>query len=187
MTDRIILWRRLDLPGLDCARLSAQSGQRRLKGTAVFAHDGRPSCLEYAVTCDSAWHTISARVNGWVGPETVSVELVVDRSSREWRINGDVCDGVAGCADVDLAFTPATNLLPIRRLDLPVGRSADVRAAWLRFPEFKLEPLDQRYHRIRPMTYRYESGAGSFTADLEVNAAGFVTEYPGLWETEAVG
>lgn len=181
------MWRRLDLPGLDCARLSAHSGARRLEGTAVFAYDGRPSCLAYAVTCDSAWHTISARVNGWVGPETVRVEIVVDRSSGEWRINGEACDGVAGCPDVDLSFTPSTNLLPVRRLDLPVGRFADVRAAWLRFPEFTLEPLEQRYHRIRPMTYRYESGGGSFTAFLEVNAAGFVTEYPGLWETEAAG
>ena len=40
--------------------------------------------------------------------------------------------------------------------------------------------------RIRTLTYRYEAG-DAFSTDLEVNAAGFVTEYPGLWETEAIG
>lgn len=185
VTDRTILWRRLDLPGLECARLSARTSAWQLTGTAVFAHDRRPCRLDYGVVCDAAWRTASVRVTGWVGPQPVSVDIVVDPPGV-WRLDGATCDAVAGCVDVDLSFSPATNVLPIRRLDLPVGRFADVRAAWLRFPQFTLEPLNQRYHRIRPLTYRYESGGGAFATDLQVNAAGFVTEYPGLWETEGI-
>jgi len=62
-----------------------------------------------------------------------------------------------------------------------------VRAAWLLFPSFRLEPLEQRYRRVAAPTYRYESGDGTFATDLEVNEAGFVTRYPGSWEAEAVG
>lgn len=40
---------------------------------------------------------------------------------------------MAECVDIDLNFSPSTNLLPIRRFDLSVGASAIVRAAWLRF------------------------------------------------------
>lgn len=91
---------------------------------------------------------------------------------------------VAGCIDLDLNFSPCTNLLPIRRLGLAIGQEAQVRAAWLRFPNFELEPLPQLYRRLDESTYRYESGGGQFVADLQVNQTGFVTNYPGIWQAE---
>ncbi|MGH9318200.1 MAG: putative glycolipid-binding domain-containing protein, partial [Thermoanaerobaculia bacterium] len=57
-------------------------------------------------------------------------------------------------------------------------------AAWLRFPSFRLEPLEQLYRRVDAATYRYESAGGKFVADLEVNAAGLVTSYPNFWRAE---
>ena len=92
---------------------------------------------------------------------------------------------MAGCLDVDFAFSPSTNLLPIRRLNLAVGQEADVKAAWLRFPGFTLEPLEQRYRRTGETTYRYLSQGGSFVRDLQVSQAGFVLNYPGFWQAEA--
>lgn len=180
-----ILWRRLDQPGHESARLASQDSSWRLTGTAVFAHDGRPCGLDYVVVCDPEWRTVSARVAGWVGVETIRVELSVD-SARRWRLNGTECPEVAGCIDLDLNFSPSTNLLPIRRLGLAVGKGAEVRAAWLRFPSFTLEPLDQRYRRTHVGTYRYESAGGTFVTDLDVNSAGFVTRYPGFWQSEVV-
>jgi hypothetical protein len=59
-----------------------------------------------------------------------------------------------------------------------------VLAAWLRFPSFKLEPLEQTYRRIDKSTYQYESAGGSFIARLEVNDAGLVTHYPKFWRVE---
>jgi hypothetical protein len=76
-------------------------------------------------------------------------------------------------------------LLPIRRLNLAIGEQARVRAAWLRFPGFALEPLEQIYRRTGVTTYQYESGGGRFTTELRVNEAGFVTDYPNLWAFEA--
>jgi hypothetical protein len=92
---------------------------------------------------------------------------------------------VAGCIDLDLNFSPSTNLLPIRRLDLAIGQEAEVQAAWLRFPSFTLERLEQLYRRIDVATYRYESAGGKFVTELQVNAAGFVTHYPNAWQVEA--
>ena len=71
------------------------------------------------------------------------------------------------------------------RLGLAVGGEAEVEAAWLRFPSFELEPLPQVYRRLGESVYRYESAGGKFVADLEVNQAGFVTNYPGFWQAEA--
>jgi hypothetical protein len=142
--------------------------------------------LDYAVECDEEWHTLSASVAGWLGDTTIAVKIVAD-SQRRWTLNGTDCPQVTGCRDVDLSFSPSTNLLPIRRLSLRVGERANVRAAWLRFPTFSLEPLDQEYERVGDSSYRYESAGGAFVAALEVNSVGFVTNYPDLWKQEWAG
>jgi uncharacterized protein len=179
----VMLWRRLDQPGHESARLCSRQSRFDLSGTAVFAHRQQPCRLDYVVVCDSEWRTVSGKVVGWVGSVAVEIELSVD-SERRWLLNGRECPSVAGCIDLDLNFSPSTNLLPIRRLDLRIGESAASRAAWLRFPGFTLEPLEQLYHRIDEGTYRYESAGGSFIAELQVNAAGFVTSYPNFWQVE---
>src|SRR6266571_3333703 len=186
MAQRSVLWRRLDQPGHESCRLCSHDSSWQLAGTAVFAHEQRPCRLDYLVVCDAGWRTVTATVAGWVGDKTVDIEILVD-SARRWRLNGTECPAVAGCIDVDLNWSPSTNLLPIRRLGLAPGQEAGVRAAWLRFPSFTLEPLEQRYRRIDAATYRYESGGGAFVTDLEVDAAGFVTHYPDFCEVEATG
>jgi uncharacterized protein len=89
-----------------------------------------------------------------------------------------------GCDDVDLGFTPATNLLPIRRLNLSIGAKAAVRAAWVRFPQLSVEVLDQSYTRLADDRYLYESAGGSFRRELLVDDVGFVLDYPDLWSAE---
>jgi uncharacterized protein len=86
-----------------------------------------------------------------------------------------------GCKDVDLALTPATNTLPIRRLNLPVGGAESVIAAWVKVPYLEIEPLRQRYTRMTKNSYRYESDTG-FTAEIVVDDLGLVTSYPSGWE-----
>lgn len=136
------------------------------------------------MVCGPEWQTLSGTVSGRIGRERIGVEVAVDPTGR-WRLDGRERPEVAGCIDLDLNFSPSTNLLPIRRLDLPVGGEAPIRAAWLRFPDFTLEPLEQVYRRLGDRTYRYESGGGRFAADLDVNDHGLVTRYPGLCEAEA--
>jgi uncharacterized protein len=123
-------------------------------------------------------------VEGWLGNTTVGIQIKTD-PSRRWWLNEVEQPDVTGCIDLDLNFSPSTNLLPIRRLDLAIGETAYVRAAWLRFPSFKLELLPQRYSHLAETTYRYESAGGQFVADLTVNRSGFVVDYPGLWQSEA--
>jgi hypothetical protein len=144
---------------------------------------GQACRLDYLVVCGEDWRTLSGRVTGWVGTTDVDVDIVA--GDGRWRLNGADCPAVTGCIDLDLNFSPSTNLLPIRRLGLAVGAEAAVRVAWLRFPSFALEPLDQLYRRSGDATYRYESAGGAFVADLQVNAAGFVTDYPPVWELVA--
>lgn len=178
-----ILWRRLDLPGHEIGRLVSREDQWELSGTAIFAHEHRPCLLDYVVLCDAAWRTRSAQVSGSIGDREIRLEVSVD-AERRWRLNGAECPAVAGCIDIDLGFSPSTNLLPIRRLSLAVEQEAPVKAAWLPFPSLVFETLPQVYRRQGGLVYRYESGDGSFIRMLEVNAVGFVTHYPDLWKAE---
>ena len=178
-----ILWRRLDRPGHESAALSRSGPGWRLEGSAVFSHDGQPCRLDYRVLCDAGWRTLSGEVSGWVGGRPISIAVAAG-SDGDWTLDGREVSEVAGCTDLDLNFSPSTNLLPVRRLQLAVGEQAPVRAAWLRFPSFALEPLEQVYRRTREHAYRYESGGGKFGANLRVDAQGFPLEYAGVWKAE---
>ncbi len=179
-----ILWKRLDRPGCESSQLLSEAAGWRLRGTSLFTEASQPCRLEYEIECDSSWRTRSAQVAGWLGREAVKVELKVT-GEGSWRLDGRPCPQVSGCIDLDLHFSPATNLLPVRRLALAVGEQARVQAAWLRFPSFRLEPLDQVYRRLAEDVYQYESAGGRFKAELQVNETGYVTTYPGLWRAEA--
>jgi hypothetical protein len=184
-TSSSILWVRLDHPGHEAARVARSGSSWQLEGVAVFVHDDEPVCFNYTIVCTAKWRTRSVHVKGWIGRRVV--DLAIDASEDgTWLMNGHPCPAVADCVDVDLNFSPSTNLLPIRRLSPAIGDRVAVRAAWLRFPSLTLEPLDQTYSRLAADLYRYESAGGSFVADLRVNSAGFVVDYPGIWRAEAV-
>lgn len=183
MKNPAILWRRLDLPGHEACRLTEREAGWDLAGTAIFAYEGQACRLDYAIACDEQWRTLSALVSGWVGEQDVEIEVIRDEAGL-WRLNLDLIPEVEGCIDVDLNFSPSTNTLPIRRFDLEVGQSVQVRAAWLRFPSFRLEPLEQSYTRVGANLYRYESAGGRFVASVEVDEAGLVREYGEIWGRE---
>lgn len=169
------------MPGHEHCSVYREAERWFVSGAAVFSNDGEPCRLEYLIECNTDWETSAARVSGWVGEREIDIELAVEPDGR-WLMNGVEQAAVHGCIDVDLNFSPSTNLLPIRRLNLPVGEHGPVSAAWLRFPDFELERLDQIYRRLDETRFRYESNDGEFTAELKVNEFGLVVNYPELWE-----
>jgi len=183
MSDLHIVWRGIFRPGHEYARVEGSDEGWRVEGVCVFVHDSRPCRLDYAVACDPEWRTRRCDVRGWVGDEPIEVEILVT-PDRRWYLGGVACDAVEGCVDVDLNFSPVTNLLPIRRCEPRVGDVLGVTAAWLRFPSFALEPLEQTYTRRGERAYTYSSAGGAFTAELEVDDFGLVVDYPGGWVKE---
>ena len=121
--------------------------------------------------------------SGWgAQSEATPRHLVLNVESRGvWRSSVQKLPDLRDCRDVDLAVTPATNTLPIRRLNLEVGSSESVIAAWVKFPELTIQTLSQRYTRLAKNAYRYESDTG-FSVEIVVDDLGLVTAYPGGWE-----
>ena len=182
MTEAAILWRRLDTEGHDACRLVREADGWRLVGAAAFVEEGVGSAASYEVICDSQWRTRSARVHGWRGDAAFDI-TIESSSSGTWTLNGVPQPLVTGCVDVDLAFTPATNLLALRRLAPPLGGPAvPAPAAYLVFPDIKMDHLRQTYRRLDQARYAYTASVYTYDDILEVSEAGFVLDYPGLWK-----
>lgn len=177
-----VLWKSLQWPGHESARLLDLDDRWELEGSAVFSNDGEPCRLDYTVACERDWRTRGTRVEGWIGDRVIDV--VVACVNDVWTLNGIEQPQLTGCIDADLNFSPSTNLLPIRRLELQTGESQIVRAAWLRFPSFALEVLEQRYTRVADDRVRYESFTTNFSAEMRLTANGMVLDYENVWAQE---
>jgi Uncharacterized protein conserved in bacteria len=91
-----------------------------------------------------------------------------------------------GALDCDLAFSPLTNLMPVRRSALHVEQGAhDFAMAWVSVPDLAVHRSPQRYEHVRPGVVRFVSLDSDFTAELELDSDGLVVRYPRLSERVA--
>lgn len=180
---RAVVWRNLQFPGSEQFELWRNDAGWVLKGTVIAALDpSRPMLVEYKIECDELWRTMQVDVARRIGTELRSVTL--SAHDGRWRGSDGELPAVNGCVDVDLGASPCTNTLPIRRLNIGVGDSENVTAAWIRFPDLTVEALAQTYTRVASDRYRYESATG-FSAEISVDEDGVVMLYPGGWERVA--
>lgn len=174
------VWVPVGWPGCEHVDVRADSSGVTVDGMVVAMLDARPVRLSYRIDCDAAWHVrrIDVRLYG-----RSAVSLLRRTDGRWYDEAGDERPELATCVDIDIALTPFTNTLPIRRLGLSVGESADLRVVYIQVGEtLDVSAADQRYTRLDGSSgagYRFESG--SFVADLPVDADGMVVDYPGLW------
>jgi uncharacterized protein len=103
-----------------------------------------------------------------------------------WTIDGERAPVLDGALDCDLAFSPLTNLMPVRRAALHAEPGMhDFAMAWVSVPDLAVHRSPQRYEHVRPGVVRFVSLDADFTADLELDADGLVVRYPQLAERVA--
>lgn len=156
----------------------------QFNGVVLTVVEEKPVRIDYQVLFDRQGLTQSVIVDAVGGSGEQHLQLVVDEH-RTWFWNGKELPECSGFADVDLGFSPATNTLPIRRLNLQPGESQTISAAWVRFPEFDVIAFPQRYTRMGPNRYIYESLLSDFKAELVVDELGIVRRYDQYWVTIA--
>ncbi|SDZ31135.1 putative glycolipid-binding domain-containing protein [Herbiconiux ginsengi] len=151
----------------------------------IVGTDPVPFDVYYRVEVDELWRTRYVCVS-----ETSSSRCVEMRSRGEGRWTSD--DGrllrhLDAAIDVDISATPFSNTLPVRRLGIEVGQSADIVSAYVDVPTMTVTADPQRYTRLLPDVYRYQSLDSDFTRDVVVDEFGFVVEYPGLFSRVPAG
>ena len=170
--------------GLD--RLVVTRSAGRIVATGhVNGPEATPFEVAYLVECDESWRTRLVRISD--AADGRILELRADGDGTWTDGDGAALPLLNGAIDVDISATPFTNTLPIRRLELAIGGSADIRTAYSAVPDLTVSVDPQRYTRTAEGTYRYESLDSDFTRDITVDEHGFVLDYPGLFHRRLDG
>ncbi|MEQ8673207.1 MAG: putative glycolipid-binding domain-containing protein [Aggregatilineales bacterium] len=176
-----IMWQFAEYHSQEFFKLHEDDTEITLNGRVILMLENIPTHIHYQIICDTNWHTRTVNIQQTHGEEIHVINLTVDERNI-WRIDSDILREMEGIIDVDLEITPATNTLPINRLNLEIGQSAMVRAAWVRFPKLIVQALEQRYTRLTETRYEYHNPASGFTTGLEVDEFGVVIDYGDLWK-----
>jgi uncharacterized protein len=174
-------WRRLDVPGSDAAHLSQTADGYELCGQAVFLDPRGPAALRYRLDLSPDWSTREGRINGFVGEQAIDMHIF--RTQHEWTLNGRGF-GMPEALDLDLGFTPATNMAQLNRIALSIGEDAAFDVAWLDTGADCLKLLPQHYRRVSEFDYEYRSPTAGYQAVMTLAKNGFAKTYPGLWKME---
>ena len=141
-------WVRTDVPeGLGLGSLLPEPGGYRLEaGETVVNDDGAGYFVRFGVRADLAWSTREVKVEVISAHGPSSVLLTVQ--DGHWAdAGGRLLPELVGCLDADVAATPLTNTLPIRRLGLRPGEYRDIAVAWIDVPSLRVRRVRQRYIR----------------------------------------
>jgi hypothetical protein len=176
-----VRWRTWNGDGLVHLVLT-ETGRSIIADSVVIGGRDEAFGVRYRLELDLDWRTLRAKAEVVGHDRRVEIRLTGDGHWVDHK--GTPLPHLDGAIDVDLAVTPFTNTLPIRRLKLAIGASADIETAYFAFPELVLSRDPQRYTRLSESTYRYESRDSDFTRDLVVDEAGLVVTYPGLFRRE---
>lgn len=158
-----------------------ESGENITAESLIISSDGggRPFAARYTIECDAGWRVRS--VDASLIGEGRGIHLRRDGDGT-WHDGSVKLSGLKGAIDVDIFPTPFTNTIPIRRLGLGAGQSADITAAYITLPDMSVTSDPQRYTCIEPFKlYRFESLDSDFKCDVEVDGNGLVVSYPGLF------
>jgi hypothetical protein len=185
-TERTILWTPWSGPGLEHLRFVQSEDLILADGLIIGVAEAerRPFRARYTIQCDARWRVRELRID-MLDAANRRLDLMSDGQGHWAGGAGEPLPGLAGCFDVDISATPFTNTLPIRRLALAPGASADINVVFIDLPELTATLKMQRYACLEAGSsgarYRFESRAHDFTAELPVDADGLVQDYPGLF------
>lgn len=140
--------------------------------------------VEYIIKLDNRWRVQEFEVMAQIGNKpTAMYSMRSDSSGRWYTKEGAENHNFYNCRYIDITLTPFTNTLPINGLLLKEGSSCDIDVLYIDIMEAGMRRDRQRYTKLGRLKYRFENDNGNFTADIDVDEDGFVTDYPELFES----
>jgi len=177
----VLRWASLEGEGTEYLRVDIDAGGTLAQGVVVGARGGQPYGLVYTVRLDADWRTRAVDIARPAEGQLLSVEADGVGRWRDAR-SGEHLPQLDGCIDVDIAATPFTNTLPIRRCQWANGQSRAFDMAYVSVPDLAMSKVRQRYTCIEQATkFLYENVPNDFQAELVIDAHGLVVDYPELF------
>ncbi|MEJ8278903.1 putative glycolipid-binding domain-containing protein [Pseudonocardia spirodelae] len=173
--------------GMESARITTNGGGFRATGRIIRSGPGGVLTASYrlVVAGDGTLSRLAVDVATADGEH----QLTLSRSTDGvWLVDdgaGGVRGDFGGARDVDLAFSPVFNALPVRRLALHREPAEHVLPmVFVDLPSLAVEATEQTYRTVtagaggRAAVVGF--AAGEFTAEITVDDDGFVLDYPGI-------
>lgn len=132
--------------------------------------------IQYAIRLDEDWNVRQFVL--FRDAEEPDLWLARDVAGRWGEVNGVYRRELDGCTDLDLVSSPFSRTLPIRRLGLAVGESADVQVAWIDHDSLQVAPVRQRYARVGERRWRMESLETGYDVTFDVDEHGLTLDEP---------
>ena len=179
------MWTPWEGRGLEHLRLRVEESSIEADGVVIGEEDGVVFRARYVIRCVPGWRTREMVADPLDGRDPLRLDS--DGAGNWSDASGRSIPELEGCIDVDLSATPFTNTLPVRRLGLGEGESAEIAVVYVDVPDMRLSVSRQRYTCLERNAdgglYRYEDRGSvrGFTADLPVDADGLVLDYPGIF------
>jgi hypothetical protein len=193
---RMLAWEGTDGWRAELAEVELRAEGVRARGVQLGV-DPQPYRLDYRLDALDAFRTRRLEAHISIDGRRRELDLRRDHDGWSWRLASDGDELVSsaadaaqldGAVDCDLALSPLTNLMPIRRRGLARPHPGfDLVCAWVAVPELTVSPYPQRYEHVR----RHDDGGATvrfvdrgpsegFVAELALDSDDLVIDYPGL-------
>ena len=182
---RKLIWSNQAATGLEHFYLRHGSDEITADGIVIGVEENAAFRIRYKISCDLRWHVRKVVVTS-LDEDEQTLSFVSDGLGNWTNESGNPIAEFQGCLDVDITATPFTNTLPIRRLNLAAGGSAEIKVVYFTIPAMRVNVEPQRYTCLETGSaggkYKFESADGEFTAVITVDAEGLVEDYPQLFK-----
>jgi hypothetical protein len=181
---RVLVWRGVEEWLAEHIRVALADDGVHATGVQLGAEPGAYRA-DYELEVGGGW--VTRRLEVEVSDADGRRRLVLEHDGAgAWTRDGEEAAALDGALNCDLAFSPLTNLMPVRRHSLHERPgSHDIVVAWVSLPDLGVHAAPQRYEHLRPGLVRFAALDSDFTAELEVDADGLILRYPRLAERVA--
>jgi hypothetical protein len=175
-----ILWTGREYYSLENCLINDGGNGAEITSTIIGSYEGKLYKVEYHIKTNAHWQTVFLEINSRHSNQVQKLQFEGDGRGN-WVQNGKMAKQFNGCIDVDIAVTPFTNTLPIRRLQLQQGQSKEIQVIYCNLLDQEIKPVRQQYTRLSANEYNYQNIPNDFEANIQVDEAGLVVDYPSLF------
>lgn len=176
-----ILWTGWENQSVEFCNLVKKPTDIEVNGSIISSYSGEFCKVEYSIFLNPDWTVSAFTLEAQFSQEPVNWYLNAEKG-HGWTIAHHDAEPFKDCIDIDISFTPFTNSLPVNRLHMKEGDTADIQVLYIDIMERKLKPVNQRYTRLPALQYKFENVPNDFEAVLELDENGLVVNYPDLYK-----
>jgi uncharacterized protein len=180
-----IVWTGLEYHSMENCLIRGGMKGTTIDSTIIGLYEGKIYKADYTIKVNEKWETQELSIRSRHSDHEQDI-LLTKNSEGDWMMNDEKMYAFTGCFDVDIAITPFTNTLPIKRLALNNDEEQTISVIYFDLLNWEVKPVKQLYRRISENLYHYENTPNSFEADIKVDKDGFVIEYPKLFNRSAI-